>query len=315
MQRWNGKICLICLLFLIFIFYTGCKPIEIGEPLDTADTGSSNAAKKSGELTADEFWSKNILVESDVVIPKGISLTIDSGTKVKFSKNSRLIVNGTLYAEGKPNQSITLTSNEIDPKPGDWGGVIFSEDSLNSKLEYCVFQFHTQILCSSDSLRLNKCIIAEGSVAGIVFEIASPVIEDNMITQNATGIICDKSASPNISHNAITSNLIDGIECKGSSFAIISYNVINNNRKNGIYCHAGASPEISFNNFTYNGGWAVAGGGKLSNNFIKGNREQDMNAVDNRDSLSSSQYQGVENIESPRSTPVTEAGTRKEERW
>jgi hypothetical protein len=91
--------------------------------------------------------------------------------------------------------------------------------------------------------------------------------------------------------------------------------VISNNKKNGIYCHAGASPEISFSNFTNNGGWSITGGGKLSNNFIRGNREQGMDAVDTRDSISSSQYQGVENVESPRSSPVTEAGVRKQERW
>lgn len=315
MMKWNGKICWICLIVLIVMFYTGCKPIEIGVPLDNTGTDSSNATKKSGELSGDEIWSKAILVESDVIIPKGVSLTIDKGTKIKFSKNSGLIVNGTLYAEGQPNQSITLTSNEANPKPGDWGGVIFSESSQNSKIEYCVFQFHTQIICRSDSLRLNKSIIAEGSVAGIIFELNSPTIEDNMITQNATGIICDKSASPNITHNAIMSNLADGIDCKGSSFAVISYNVISNNKKNGIYCYAGASPEISFNNFVNNGGWAITGGGKLSNNFIRGNREQGMDAVDTRDSLSGSQYQGVENVESPRSSPVMESGVRKEERW
>jgi len=315
MLRWNEKICWICLVCLIVIFYNGCKPIEIGEPLDTGVADSSNAVKKSGELSDDEIWSKTILVEGDVIVPKGVALTIDKGTKVRFSKNSSLIVDGTLYAEGQPNQSITLTSNEATPKPGDWGGVIFNDSGQNSKVEYCVFQFHTQIICRSDSLKLNKSIIAEGSVAGIAFELNSPTMEDNMITQNAIGIICDKSASPTISHNAITSNLTDGIECKGSSFAIISYNVISNNKKNGIYCYAGASPEVSFNNFTNNGGWAVTGGGKLSNNYIRGNREQGMDAVDTRDSLSGSQYQGIENIESPRSSSVTEAGVRKEERW
>ena len=57
------------------------------------------------------------------------------------------------------------------------------------------------------------------------------------------------------------------------------------------------------------------GGGKLKSNFIKGNREQGMDAVDTRETLSGSQHQGVENVESPRSSPVTESGVRKEERW
>lgn len=310
----NQKKVFIILLFIFaIIIYIGCKPIEIGEPLDSADL--SNAVKKSGEITKDEVWSGMILVESDVTVSKNGSLTIDKGAKVKFAKNSKLIVNGTLYAEGQENKAITFTSSEPTPKPGDWGGFIFNESSLNSKMEFCVLQFHTTIICRSDSLKLNNCIIAEGSVAGIIFEIASPTIEDNIITKNGVGIICDKSASPTISHNAITSSLNDGIECRGSSFAVISYNSISNNRKNGIYCHSGASPEISFNNITFNGSWAVTGGGKLSSNFIRGNREQGMEAVDTRESLSSSQYQGVENVESARSSSIAEAGVRKKERW
>lgn len=306
---------LFLLLVLIFgiVVCVGCKPIEIGEPLGTDDP--SSIIKKSGEISKDEIWSGAILVEGDVIISKNGSLTIDKGSRVKFAKNARLIVDGTLYAEGEENKSITFTSNETVPKPGDWGGIIFNESSLNSKLEFCVFQFHTAIVCRSDSLKLNNCIITEGSIAGIIFEITSPTIEDNIITKNNVGIICDKSSSPTISHNAITSNLNDGIECKGSSFPTISYNVISNNRRNGIYCYSGATPTISFNNITFNGSWAVSGGGKLSSNFIKGNREQGMDAVDTRESLSSSQYQGVENVESARSSAVIEAGVRKKERW
>lgn len=311
--EWFVKSYLICLLLISSILLTGCKPIEIGEPLGTVE--DAKAIKKSGELSADEIWSGTIIVESDVIVPKGSALTIDRGTKVKFAKNAKMVVDGTLFAEGQPNKSITLTSNEIEPKPGDWGGVIFNESSQNSKVQYCVFQFHTQIICRTDSLGMSDCIIAESGVAGMVFEIASPTFEDNMITKNEVGIVCDKSASPTITHNSITANLADGIECKGSAFPIISYNVINTNRKNGIYCHSGASPEISSNNISYNGSWAVFGGGKLKSNFIKGNREQGMDAIDTRETLSGSQYQGVENVESPRSSPITEAGIRKEERW
>jgi len=300
--------------FLIFIILAvvGCKPIEIGQPLDSQDLTD---VKKSGEITADEIWSGRILVEKDIIIPKGNALTIDSGTIVKFSKGTKLIVNGTLLANGQVNRAITLTSNEAEPAPGDWEGIIFTQSSLNSKIEYTVLQFYSQIILQSDSLSLSDSIFAEGKIAGMVFESSSPTIEDNMITKNGTGIICDKSSAPTIDHNTITSNLVDGIECKGSSYPKISYNIINNNRKNGIYCYAASSPEIISNNIMYNGGWAVSGGGKLSSNFIRGNKEQGMDSVDTSQSLSGSQYHGVENVDSPRSSPVIDAGVRKEERW
>jgi hypothetical protein len=302
-------------LFLCFsvVLYMGCQPIQIGQP--GAMSSSSPPITKSGELAGDEAWSGNIIVESDVVVPEDSSLTIDSGAMVKFSRDTKLVVNGTLFAEGQINNPITLTSAELEPKPGDWNGIVFTESSLNSRLQYCVLHFHKAILCSSDSLRISNSMIAEGTVAGVVCKASSPTIEDSMITKNGVGIRCEDTASPVISHNAITANMLDGIECNRGSYATISYNMIGNNRKNGISCYSGASPEINFNNIIYNGGWAVYGGGKMTSNFIQGNKEQGMEAIDTSDSLSGDQHYGVENVDSPRSSRVPDAGVRKEERW
>jgi parallel beta-helix repeat protein len=297
----------------LLILCLGCQPIKIGQPGAMSD--SSVPVAKSGELAGNEAWSGTIIVESDVTVPKGSTLTIDSGTTVRFFRGSKLLIDGSLYAEGQVNRPVTLTSEEPDPKPGDWGGIVIGESSLGSRLEYCVIKFHTLVLCRSDSLRLTDSVVAEGSVAGIVCDSASATIEDNMITKNGVGIRCEVSASPTINHNAITANLLDGIECKGSSFPTISYNVITNNRKNGISCYSAASPEIVSNNIMYNGGWAVHGGGKLADNFIQGNRERGMNTIDTGESLSGDQYYGVENIDSPRSSRIQEAGVRREERW
>ena len=302
----------VSLLCLLITLCLGCQPIKIGEPGGMAD--SSEPVKKSGEIAGDEVWSGVVIVESDVIVPKGSALTIRSGTKIKFSRGSKLVVNGSLYAEGEANRAITMTSAELEPKPGDWGGIVFSDSSFNSRMEYCFMEFHTQIICHSDSLQLTHSVIAQGSAAGIICDSASPTIEDNMITKNGVGILCEGSASPVISYNAIIANLLDGIECKGSSIPTISYNVITNNRKNGITCNSVASPEISYSNIMYNGGWAVYRGGKLISCFVQGNKERG-NAIDTNTSLSSDQYYGVESVDSPRSSQVEDAGVRKEERW
>lgn len=318
-ERWDsGKrdlCCCVALLFLLVFAYTSCQPIEIGQP--GAMSGSSAPVKKSGALMNDEAWSGIIIVEGDVMVPNGVTLTIDHGTKVMFSKGTKLIVNGSLYAEGQANSAITLTSALpfSERKPGDWGGIVFSELSLNSRVEYCVINFHQQILCQTDSLRLTDSIIAESSVAGIICDSSSPVIEDTMFTKNEVGIRCEGSAAPTISYNAITANLTDGIECRSASFANISYNLISNNRKNGISCYSASSPEITYNNIMHNGGWAVYNGGKLISNFIQGNNEQGMSTVDTGRSPYGDQYYGVESVESPVSSRIMEAEVRKKERW
>lgn len=318
-ELWNsGKrdlCCCVALLFLLTFAYTSCQPIEIGQP--GAMSELSAPVKKSGTLMNDEAWSGLIIVEGDVTVPNGMTLTIDNGTEVRFAKGSKLLIHGSLYAEGQVNSAITLTSALpfSERKPGDWVGIIFSESSLNSRVEYCVINFHQQIICRSDSLRLTDSIIAEGSVAGIICDSSSPIIEDNMFTKNEVGIICEGSAAPTISYNVITVNLTDGIECKSASFANISYNLISINRKNGISCYAASSPEITYNNIMHNGGWAVYNGGKLTSNFIQGNNEQGMSTIDMGRSPYGDQYYGVESVESSLSARIMEAGVRKKERW
>lgn len=298
---------------LLIVLCVGCQPIELGQP--GAMSESAIPVKKSGDLMRDAAWSGVIIVEGDVIIPTGVTLTIDNGTKVKFARGTKLVVHGSLNVEGHVNRAVTMTSAEITPKTGDWGGIIFSESSLNSRVEYCVIDYHEQIICRSDSLRLIDSIIAEGKIAGIICDSASPTIEDNMFTKNGVGIRCEGSASPTINYNAITANLGDGIECRDASFAAISYNVISTNRKHGIACYSASSPDITYNNIIYNGGWAVYDGGKMTSNFIQGNNEQGMGAIDTSRSSYSDQYYGVESVESPLSSRVEEAGVRKKERW
>lgn len=300
---------------LIFIiFYLGCRPIEIGQTAEDAQS-KLPPVMKSGTLAADEAWSGNIIVQSDVIVPEDIELTIDKGARVKFSKGSKLLIDGSLYAEGHINNPIHLTSGETQQKPGDWGGIIFSESSLYAKINYCVIDFHTQILCQSDSLNINNSVIAEGSVAGVACIASSPTIEDSMLTKNLVGIICEQSASPIINHNAITANITNGIECKTSSFPKITNNAVSNNRKDGIACYSASSPEIESNNIIFNGGWAAYGGGKLKGNFIQGNKERGIDTIDTGQSFSSDQFYGVESVESPRSTRIMDVGVRREERW
>ena len=305
---------ILCSSLIFIIFCIGCRPIEIGQSTEELES-KIPPVNKSGELTADEVWSGNIIVQGDVIVPKNITLTIDKGTRAKFSKGSKLLIEGSLYVEGQINNPIHLSSGEPQQKPGDWNGIIFTESSSNAKIQYCVIDFHTQILCQSDSINIANSVIAEGSIAGITCISSSPTIEDSMITRNLVGILCERSASPNINHNAITANITNGIECKTSSFPKITNSVISNNRKDGISCYSASSPEIESNNIIFNGGWAVYGGGKMKGNFIQGNRERGMETIDAGQSFSSDQFYGVESVESPRSTRVIDAGVRREERW
>jgi hypothetical protein len=90
-----------------------------------------NASKK-GTLTRDEIWSGEIHITDHISVPKGVILTIEPGTVVKF-KHYRgykepwirpgLNVKGTIKAIGTPERQIWFTSDAEDPINGDWRGI------------------------------------------------------------------------------------------------------------------------------------------------------------------------------------------------
>ncbi len=84
---------------------------------------------KYGPLTHDETWHDEVYLVGDVVIPKGITLTIEAGTRLYFADydifasgedktHSEIIVYGTLDAQSLPDNPIYLdTINGDKAKP------------------------------------------------------------------------------------------------------------------------------------------------------------------------------------------------------
>ena len=273
--------------------------------------GSSKPTKKSGTIAEDETWSGNLLIEDDVTVPEGVTLTIQPGAIVGFYTESKKMIqftiDGTLYAEGNEQNPIRFTSLILKHNPGDWAGIVFGKTSLNSILSFNIIQYHQQILVRSDSLRITNNIITNGSGAGINCDSASPFIEDNEISKNEIGIKCVGNTSAEISRNFIRANTY-GIACEDGATPKITRNIISDNRQDGIISYSASSPTITSNNIIRNRGWAVYDGGRLSDNFIQGNNKAGASAVDRGTEPTSEQYYGVEDVEQPRSSEVMDAG-------
>jgi len=110
------------------------------------------------------------------------------------------------------------------------------------------------------------------SGGGILCSYASPIIADNVITNNVSdfhggGIFCEYSAAV-ITGNTITDNEADfygsGIYCYSYASPTITENEISYNHADGfaggIYCSSGSSPTISENVFTHNTCYDGGGG-------------------------------------------------------
>ncbi|MBT8245292.1 MAG: multidrug transporter [Winogradskyella sp.] len=65
---------------------------------------------------------------SGLIVPDGLTLTIEPGVVVKATTGSDVYVaiqqGGTIIAEGTSSNPIVFTSDSATPNPGDWGGLI-----------------------------------------------------------------------------------------------------------------------------------------------------------------------------------------------
>ena len=312
------------LRFTILIFsaclWVGCQ----GGAFNIGDVGTSeDPLEKSGELTKSEVWAGKILIAGDVIVPEGKTLTIRSDSVVGFDPMTgvhQLIVRGSLYAEGEPDRLIIFglvgPDTELPkaaelPKTGDWIGIRLEETSLNSRLSYCRIQdADTGVSCQSDRVQIENCLFLDNKLAILCDDVA-PVISDNEINKNGTAIKCLKNASPEITRNSIQANEF-GLVCDDDSRPMIHHNEISSNYQHAIVCYASASPEIVSNNIILNGGWAVYDGGRLRENYLRGNKEIGPDVVDRGTGRESGQFYGVDDVLDPRSAPVPDAGVQRE---
>ena len=310
-QEYNSVYLII--LFPVFL-WIGCQ----GGAFNMGDVGTSeNPLKKSGELVESEVWAGKILIAGDVIVPEGKTLTIRSDSVVGLDSETgvhQLIVRGSLYAEGKPDRMIIfglLASETKPPKTGDWGGIRFEKTSPNSRLSYCRIQeAETALSCQSDTVQIENCLLNDNKLA-ILCDDGSPTINANEINKNGTAIRCLKNAAPEIARNSIQANEF-GIVCDDDARPTIHYNEISSNYQDAIRSYASASPEIISNNIVLNGGWAVYDGGRLRENYIRGNKEIGPEIVERGTGRESGQFYGVDEVFDPRAAPVPDAGVQRE---
>src|SRR3972149_11043176 len=138
-------------------------------------------------MMGDENWGPDpVVVTGDVMVPSGITLTIQPGTVIRFaalsddtnsgtnSSRCELIIAGSLIADGT-NGDIASPSNAASPANGDWVGIRVLRDSP--------FWFH-------DSLDMNH-VVVEYASSGVSCTVSTgmPALEiANATLQNSGGI-------------------------------------------------------------------------------------------------------------------------------
>ncbi|MDG5814750.1 hypothetical protein QA601_06665 [Chitinispirillales bacterium ANBcel5] len=128
----------------------------------------------SGEIHEISFTSENnpYIVEEDLIIPKGESVTIPEGIIFLFNAFSGIRVNGELIVNGTEDENVIFTSineqtynpeSDLYPNPFDWNGILITREADGAILEHFSLQY---------------------SVFGIKSQISDVVLADGLFQQN-----------------------------------------------------------------------------------------------------------------------------------
>lgn len=237
-------------------------------------------------LEKDTTWKGTVIVNGDIYVPPGVTLTIAPGTTVKFKRideksdqnmfgiispyypEAELIIRGKIIAKGTKESGIVFTSKEINARPKDWGAINLL-GSYGNVFDYCKILFgYNGIHGHGSGAVITNSEFAKNGV-GVSFkmeeetkdapwfgQISDMKIVNNRFLKNKGGIGF-RNSKGEISHNLIEDNKFFGIFPKEKAQAVISYNEVTGNKK-GIYLYQAEKVTLEYNNIYDNKDYNIA---------------------------------------------------------
>ncbi|MGB4773884.1 MAG: hypothetical protein WBP45_01815 [Daejeonella sp.] len=135
-----------------------------------------NANFLNGEnINQNTTWHKPLpyVIYNSVFVNQNVQLTIAAGSKIYFHKGSKLIVAGSLSAEGSVKDSVIFSGDRFEPiyldEPGQWGGLHFLSTSFNNQLNHAIIK-NALIGIRVDGLSINnnpKLLLTNSTIKNI----------------------------------------------------------------------------------------------------------------------------------------------------
>ncbi|MBL7697217.1 MAG: hypothetical protein JNK79_03635 [Chitinophagaceae bacterium] len=163
------------------------------------DAWGQNANFIRGQvITVNTTWTneKPFVILGGVLVPEGVELRIEKGTKVYLHADAPFIVDGTLKATGEKYDSmrVVFRGDRLDEfyrdLPASWPGIYFRQTSSNNLLKYVTVQNAYQGIVTEKpadnglaKVTLEECIIDNCYDAGLL-AVNSSVIAINSLVSN-----------------------------------------------------------------------------------------------------------------------------------
>jgi len=174
----------------------------------------------SGNIISPNWTAANspYIINENIEVSPGATLTIGPGTVVKFKKDKGITVRGTLKINGDSANLVVLTSAEATSTRGDWAGITFTDESVDAE-----FDQNGNYIGGS----LIKYAVFSHS-QGLKIDNGYPYIVNNNFLNNTVAIMVSGAAPLDTSLNATVDN----------QRLLITRNNITNNT-NGIIVNRG----------------------------------------------------------------------------
>ena len=171
-------------------------------------TGLNAFYLSKGSLSKDTTWTNKrpIVINDNLTIEKGVTLSIKPGTKVYTKAGKGIIINGRLQAIGTTDSAgqILFTGSRLDEPynnmPGSWQGLSFGADSKNNILRYVHIKNAVNGIAdtsravtggdpgSESYLTLEGCVVMQSRKEALLFRHASALLNNCLIYNSGIGI-------------------------------------------------------------------------------------------------------------------------------
>jgi hypothetical protein len=220
------------------------------------------------DITVNTTWTASgspYLLDTQVKVASGITLTIQPGVKVEFNAGPTLtlFIAGHLEALGTEANPITFTSSQEEtgtPAPGQYKGLTVLGTGASAKLSYAkvtyggigsggLYNYGVIRTQTGAALEVDHSTFEYNEYSGILLAgTGSTTVSYSQFSHNGNGI-SQVSISPGpltLSHNRITENAEDGLffdfgEKSTSPGASVVNNEIHGNEGTGIHLWASCS--------------------------------------------------------------------------